>query len=201
MLENRILDPFTVMLIPIPRLLIPDPGAVIPDPTPFFTVDPWSHKPCYYPEIMHLLMRHLHCLIVAHFSFKDGNISFYSACVPFYAGLVWWCSYFMKVSFFDGLILWRSHFMMILFMKVSFYDDLILYEGHILWWTYFMKVSFYDGLILWRSHFMIVLFYEGLTGITNTGQKNGFTWVYSKLGANHLQMPHLLNFSQFCLMT
>ena len=27
-------------------------------------------------------------LFVAHFSFKDGNISFYSACMPFYAGLV-----------------------------------------------------------------------------------------------------------------
>ena len=38
--DNRIPDPFTVMLIPIPRLVIPDPGAVIPDPTPFFGVDP-----------------------------------------------------------------------------------------------------------------------------------------------------------------
>ena len=27
-------------------------------------------------------------MFVAHFSFKDGNISFYSACMPFYAGLV-----------------------------------------------------------------------------------------------------------------
>ena len=134
--ENRIPDPFTVMLILIPRLLIPDPSAVIPDPTPFFTVDPWSHKPCYYPEFMHLWMRHLCCLIVAHLSFKDRNISFYSACVPFYAGLILWRSHFMmvlsymKVTFYDGLILWRSHSMMVLF-----------YEGLILWWSYFMKVS------------------------------------------------------------
>ena len=38
MSENRIPDPLTVMLIPIPRLVIPDTGAVIPDPTPFFAV-------------------------------------------------------------------------------------------------------------------------------------------------------------------
>ena len=37
--ENRIPDPLTAMLIPIPGLVIPDPGAVIPDPTPFFAVD------------------------------------------------------------------------------------------------------------------------------------------------------------------
>ena len=44
---NRIPDPLTVMLIPIPRLVIPDPGAVIPDPTPFLAVDLWSHIPSY----------------------------------------------------------------------------------------------------------------------------------------------------------
>ena len=26
-------------------------------------------------------------------------------------------------------------------------------------------------------------------------------YLYSKFGANHLQMPHLLNFAQFCHMT
>ena len=40
MSENRIPDPLTVMLIPIPRLVFPDPGAVIPDHAPFFAVDP-----------------------------------------------------------------------------------------------------------------------------------------------------------------
>ena len=30
--RNRIPDPLTVLLIPIPRVVIPDPVAVIPDP-------------------------------------------------------------------------------------------------------------------------------------------------------------------------
>ena len=39
-LENRFLDPLTILLIPIPWLVIPDPGAVSPDPTQFFAIDP-----------------------------------------------------------------------------------------------------------------------------------------------------------------
>ena len=36
---------------PDPKAVIPDPKAAIPDPTLLQTYDPWSHIPCYYPEI------------------------------------------------------------------------------------------------------------------------------------------------------